>query len=487
MPLEPGSSRTVIGHNIAVEIKSGRKPAVAAAIAYRTASESHDGGPPSRSMRFYAPIRLGPKTSLTKEGFLICHDVPIARIGEMIYVDGEIENVAAGRDGLIRVTRGPEALFRPETIASFEGKPLTIDHPDDDVSPENWSELAKGSMMNVRRGLNELADFLLADILVMDKNAIADIQSGKREVSLGYDAHYEQVEPGRGVQSEILGNHIAVVSRGRCGPVCAIRDRSPTMSKPSIAALIQRAFKAKDATELETITRDAEGMDPGASGAEIHVHNYGQTGDKSSKDETPEEKAEREKKEAEKTADAGFAKIMDALDAFGKRLDAMEAGKGGEKNLLDEEGETKEEKEGKTKDGASKTHDAAPMYSDIVSRAELIAPGVKMPRLTTDAAADPKKTSDGLCMIRRRALDVGSKTEAGRDAVTRMLGGRTIDSLTCDAVTSVFIGASELVRSSNNGKARTMDAATTDTKTIDAFARGGMDKINKNFWDKLKA
>lgn len=256
-------------------------------------------------------------------------------------------------------------------------------------------------------------------------------------------------------------------------------------NKPTLKELIQRAFKAKDAAELDTITRDAEGME-GEGGVQVHVHNNTPTVDKT-KDETAEEKEAREKKEAsEKTGDA--AKIMDALKGITDRLESLEKGdtKDG-KGLLDEEGETEKEKKEKTGDsaGKTKTFDSAPLYSDVVSRAEILAPGVKMPKLTKDAALDPKKTVDGLCMIRRRALEVGSKVEASKDAISRMMSGRTIDSLTCDTVESVFVGASELVKAANNGKTKTTDAGE-QVQTHDAFARSGLDKINKSFWDKQK-
>ena len=43
MPLKPGSSKKVIAQNIRTEIKAGKKPAVAAAISYKTARKSGRG------------------------------------------------------------------------------------------------------------------------------------------------------------------------------------------------------------------------------------------------------------------------------------------------------------------------------------------------------------------------------------------------------------------------------------------------------------
>ncbi len=75
-------------------------------------------------------------------------------------------------------------------------------------------------------------DILLADLLITDKAAIESVRAGLREVSCGYDADYEQIEPGRGRQRNIIGNHVALVEKGRCGSRCAIGDKDmPTQAK----------------------------------------------------------------------------------------------------------------------------------------------------------------------------------------------------------------------------------------------------------------
>ena len=61
--------------------------------------------------------------------FLICRNVPIARIGDQDYLGSEIglDGDEAGK--VIPVHRNPEEVFSDATIASFEGKPVTNDHP----------------------------------------------------------------------------------------------------------------------------------------------------------------------------------------------------------------------------------------------------------------------------------------------------------------------------------------------------------------------
>lgn len=214
-------------------------------------------GPPSNQRtRFYETKQLGEKQSMTPEGFLICRDVPIARTGLMVYARGELP-LASTQDGLIYITRGPEELFSPRTIASFEGKAVTIGHPSVDVVASNWKEYAVGYVTNVRQGMGVLDDCLLADLVIQDADAINMVRSGRREVSNGYDAQYEQTTPGYGTQNSILGNHVAIVEAGRCGPTCRIGDEQMATTKTSSwLDGLRRAFMTRDADAFEKAVKE---------------------------------------------------------------------------------------------------------------------------------------------------------------------------------------------------------------------------------------
>jgi hypothetical protein len=452
----------------------------------RRRTTDFDGSKPvDKTMRFYAPIQLSDKMSETKEGFLICHDVPIARLGEMLYKDGEIDDVQ-GKNGIIRITRDADELFSQQAMASFEGKPLCEDHPVEDVTPETWSTVSKGHMQNVRRGESDLSDFLLADILVMDKDAISAIRSGgKREVSLGYDADYEQIEPGVGRQKNIIGNHVAYLKRGRCGPRCAIRDRRPSMPKLSIKDALLRAFKAKDAAEVEELAKEVgEGSGEGAT--HVHVHMGGK--EPATTDEKPAGgEAAATEAAAKYGAEGGKEKTIDERmkdmeECLKKLMDA----KSGETTTDEVPGEKLvEEEETTAAEAGKRTTDSASVYTDFAARAEVIAPGVKMPRLTKDAAMDAKKTADGICICKRKALDAGMKIDRSKAVIGKFLNtrdGATIDKLTCDRVDAVFIGASELLKAENNGKSGA-STKTADEQKVNAFAKGGQEQINREFWE----
>jgi hypothetical protein len=112
----------------------------------------------------------------------------------MLYAQGEVP-VEAGADGIIRIHRDESDVFSPIAVASFNGKPITNDHPPQKVDPLTWKDYAIGVVLNPHRGDGALldSDFLYADLLIQDADAIRDVREGKRELSAGYDAEYQQI------------------------------------------------------------------------------------------------------------------------------------------------------------------------------------------------------------------------------------------------------------------------------------------------------
>jgi hypothetical protein len=175
-------------------------------------------------VRFYTTEELGPSQSLTPEGFLVVRNAPLARTGHQLYSNKELP-LTGDSDGHIIIERLPEEVFRDQTMHSFHGKPVTLDHPPTDVNPKNWRDLAVGYVVNPRRGDGVLNHLLLGDLIITDDEAIQAIRTNNlRELSAGYDAEYEQTGDGKGRQRNIIANHVALVSDGRCGVLCRIGD-----------------------------------------------------------------------------------------------------------------------------------------------------------------------------------------------------------------------------------------------------------------------
>lgn len=204
----------------------------------------------------YYGDKLSNNIVLTDEGYLICLNVPIGRVGYMEYLGQELPPVyKLPANKVFKVKRSAEELFSPETIASFEGKPVTNMHPNNNLDVTTANMAKRGHVQNVRKE----GDFLVADLFVDDPLLIQEIQSGnKRNVSGGYDCSWHDLGNGEFEQRNILGNHVAVVKEGRAGPRVTIRDQKPEkiggnklMNKP-----ITQKFLA--AIGLKHFAQDAE-------------------------------------------------------------------------------------------------------------------------------------------------------------------------------------------------------------------------------------
>lgn len=213
-------------------------------------------------MRAFYGSRFSKNMTVTPEGFLICHNVPIARTGWYEYLDSEL---GVGDEGkIVKVYRSPEEVFSDAAIASFEGKILTDEHPPVALTSENATWYTKGAIQNVRRGKGEDDDLLIADLVVHDEALISEIQDGKREVSCGYECIYEPMSDGTYQQREIRGNHVAVVKSGRAGDRVAIRD-SKNKEERNMAKKLQLPRKTNSrvtdflaAIGLKQFAQDAE-------------------------------------------------------------------------------------------------------------------------------------------------------------------------------------------------------------------------------------
>ena len=272
-------------------------------------------------MLIYYGTEISPNQTKTDEGFLICRNVPIARTGTMEYLAREL-----GLDGdperIVTVNRYEEDVFSPAAMASFEGKIVTDNHPPDNLLPETAGAYSRGHVQNVRRE----GDKLVADLHITDASLISDIANGvKREVSCGYTCIY--VPDGSGFrQTQIRGNHVAVVPAGRAGHEVAIKDKRPEkgvnhMSKFKMEILKLFGSAAKDANpeELEKMAETtATALDAETAPAPA-----------------PEKKPEDAPKETEDGMQGGDlgAKLDKLIEMMGAFLEANQAD---EKKISDE-------------------------------------------------------------------------------------------------------------------------------------------------------
>lgn len=126
---------------------------------------------------------------------MICRNVPIARTGSQKYLGREINLSGSEADGIVTVHRSEEEVFSEAAIASFEGKPVTNDHPPHLIGPDDVGAYEKGHAQNVRRGSGEWKDYLLADLHIHNRELIDAIQGGRKRFPVGMSVNIQSMKP----------------------------------------------------------------------------------------------------------------------------------------------------------------------------------------------------------------------------------------------------------------------------------------------------
>jgi hypothetical protein len=424
--------------------------------------------------RFYTPSRISENIRETPEGYLVCVGVPIARTGWQEYGAGETP-LEVGDEGVVRVYRDPKEVFRPQTIASFQGKSVTVRHPEDFVKPSNWKILTNGTIQNVRKGEEEDDggnEMLISDLLITDEFTIGLVKNGLREVSCGYDAEYEETGDGEGRQFNILGNHVALVEAGRAGTSYAIKDhkgRTDEMSKlkevaemlknlvKTVDSAVEEGTKKPDAKE-EKKTEKKPTKDEGYDAVIKAVKDLEAKMSKGKDEDKAEDEAEDEEKE-EKAKDA------DEESSTGARLDKLEAAiaklleratdeeKKEEEKSEDADEEEKsedadEEEKSEDADEEEKSEDEDMTGDEDEESEDADEEEEKKPKKTGDAARieilTPGKKFEGKD-ARAKCLASFSKTEDGKKVLAQ-LGVKKFTADEAKNADTLFLAASALVR-----------------------------------------
>lgn len=454
-------------------------------------------------MQYWA-TRISDNLHETPEGYLLALSVPIGRTGEMEYGIGETPIAPAG-NGLVIISRDAEELFKPETIASFQGKPLTIGHPTEFVDADNWKELAKGVIQNVRRGTGKNKNDLVADILITDSFAISLVKSGMRQLSCGYEAEYEETGKGTGVQKNILGNHLALVDEGRAGDAYRINDEKGVivMNKKVADALkamfgktvdqqvadAEKAEKskkaklqaAKDAKKKKTADKMPGYDELVAQCKDLleKVQKMGQPNDEEVAEDQEEESADEEVnaslEQRLKNIEEGLAKLlkMEAEEQTGDEEEEEEVVADEDEEESESEDESSEEAEDEESEEAE-DEEGPKLTGDEKSRVEILAPGMKA------------TTKDFKAQALKKAWD----SEEGQKAI-RMLTGDKKPKFTDAAQNEMlFVAVPEMLKASRNS---TFSKRKRKENTGDHIFSGAnamtpemMNKKNEEFYNKKK-
>jgi hypothetical protein len=289
----------------------------------------------------------------------------------------------AAREGVLEYRQTDGSIRREfvstktllDSAAGLARATVTLEHPKQDVSPDNVKELGVGDVdgeVTVQDG-----GFVRVRMAVRRRDAIEAIRGGKQELSPGYRVRIQET-PGEhpvhgrydAVQAERQYNHLAIVDRARGGADVRLRadglpvaiatssiraDAAPSVTptqrgtmKPGLVRLIallgitQRAdsddaaidaitdtvTKRKDAEDRLTADRDTQKSRADAAEAKVATVTADRDREKARADAAEAELA-RVKAEAKTRADADERKGLEEL-AGALRVDAAKHPKNGE-------------------------------------------------------------------------------------------------------------------------------------------------------------
>lgn len=213
-------------------------------------------------MKFLDQAKAG-QIKRTDEGYLIAVAKSM-RSGIQVYTRDELGLTG---NGVVRVYRPEESVKDAESLQSMSHAPVTMGHPDIDVTADNWKELAVGEVSTTAQWDGE---FISLPLILKDKAAIDAVENGTAELSAGYvseiiavdhpDFDYIMLPP--------KYNHLAIVDKARAGHEARIGDNT---HKPWGAAPqpVTEEREANMATEMKTVVVGDKAVQVAAADAEI--------------------------------------------------------------------------------------------------------------------------------------------------------------------------------------------------------------------------
>ncbi len=154
--------------------------------------------------------------TLTRDGYLV-GEARIARAGNVQqYYGSELGLTGDDASKVFGVYRDPDIVFNKDSMRSLAGRPITRNHPSEQVTAKNWKDLAKGTVGGV---ISRDGEHVVASMAIMDAGAVDELNSnpGARALSAGYTVDIERADgvapdgtPYQYKQSgELRFNHVA--------------------------------------------------------------------------------------------------------------------------------------------------------------------------------------------------------------------------------------------------------------------------------------
>lgn len=177
-------------------------------------------------IRFNDRVSVG-DVKETQEGYLVA-TARVARTGVQHYLADELGSIAfdAGfKSGdVVRVYRHEDQVFSDSVMRSITRVPVTVDHPPESITADNWAKYAVGEVGDT---VSHQGEWIVVSPMIKDASAIDAVRTTHKEISMGYQANIVKARDGLDADfemTELRMNHLALVPKGRAGKEARIGD-----------------------------------------------------------------------------------------------------------------------------------------------------------------------------------------------------------------------------------------------------------------------
>lgn len=168
--------------------------------------------------------------------------MPKLTFSDTVAYDARMKSAVSVRDGVLEYL-GSELgmepadkifyVYRsPATIASaanlMPGIPLLGGHIEPGTEGEGATSKVESASLIDAFDESTASTLAIRNMVSVDADMQQELESGKRELSLGYTGSLIPHDKYDFEQRDIIPTHLAVVERGRCGSGCRFLDRKPT-------------------------------------------------------------------------------------------------------------------------------------------------------------------------------------------------------------------------------------------------------------------
>lgn len=165
---------------------------------------------------FHSIVQISDNIFHEKEtGYLYCKNSILGGIGVQKYLGKELPFKDVKPDEVVELVRESIDVFDSSSISTFNGKPVTLHHPEGKVNSKNFKKFIVGSLNDVKQDETN-KDNLIGDVVIYDAYTVDKVMKGElKDLSLGYRAKVVPTGDGRYKQTSIVVNHLAIVEAGR--------------------------------------------------------------------------------------------------------------------------------------------------------------------------------------------------------------------------------------------------------------------------------